>query len=75
MSLDIKAENGDRRVQRTRRALRFAVVSLLAERGWDGVSLPALCEPAGVGGDGRRPATSGRIDAGPHLHWRRPASA
>jgi hypothetical protein len=27
----------------------------LAERGWDGISVPAVCERADVGGDGRRP--------------------
>jgi AcrR family transcriptional regulator len=45
----IRAETGDRRVLRTRRALRLAFVSLLAERGWDGVSVRAVCERADVG--------------------------
>lgn len=39
----------DRRVQRTRRALRDALVSLIAERGWDGFSVQELCDRADVG--------------------------
>jgi AcrR family transcriptional regulator len=49
MASGIKAETGDRRVQRTRRALRLAFVSLLAERGWDWVTVQAVCERADVG--------------------------
>lgn len=40
---------GDRRVQRTRRTLREALVALLLERGWDAVSVQDVCERADVG--------------------------
>ncbi len=40
---------GDRRVQRTRAALREALVALLAERGWDGFSVQDVCDRANVG--------------------------
>src|SRR5512147_2130636 len=40
---------GDRRVRRTRGALRDALVSLIIERGWDGFSVQDLCERADVG--------------------------
>ena len=39
----------DRRVQRTREALRVAMMSLMVERGWDGVDVQSLCELANVG--------------------------
>ncbi len=39
----------DRRVQRTRRGLREALVSLILERGWDAVSVLHVCERADVG--------------------------
>ena len=39
----------DRRVQRTRRALRDALLSLLPESGWDDISVQDLCERADVG--------------------------
>ncbi len=39
----------DRRVQRTRRALRDALVALILDRGWDGFSVQDLCERADVG--------------------------
>ncbi len=39
---------GDRRVQRTRRALRDALVALIAERGWDGFGVQELCDRADV---------------------------
>jgi AcrR family transcriptional regulator len=39
----------DRRVQRTRRALRDALVALILERGWDGFGVQELCERADVG--------------------------
>jgi AcrR family transcriptional regulator len=39
----------DRRVARTKRALRDALVSLALERGWDEVSIQELCERADVG--------------------------
>ena len=39
----------DRRVLRTRRALREALVDLLAERGWDGFTVQDICDRADVG--------------------------
>jgi AcrR family transcriptional regulator len=39
----------DRRVQRTRRALRAALVTLIHERGWDGFSVQDVCDRADVG--------------------------
>lgn len=39
----------DRRVRRTRNALREALVALIVERGWDGFSVQELCERADVG--------------------------
>jgi AcrR family transcriptional regulator len=39
----------DRRVARSKRALRDALVSLALERGWDQVSIQELCERADVG--------------------------
>ncbi len=39
----------DRRVRRTRSALRDALVALIIERGWDGFSVQDLCERADVG--------------------------
>jgi AcrR family transcriptional regulator len=39
----------DRRVQRTRRTLREALIALILERGWDGFSIQDLCERADVG--------------------------
>ncbi|WP_430649333.1 TetR/AcrR family transcriptional regulator [Bradyrhizobium nanningense] len=39
----------DRRVQRTRRALRDAFHTLMAERGWDDVSIQSICERANIG--------------------------
>jgi AcrR family transcriptional regulator len=41
--------NQDRRVQRTRRQLRDALVSLILERGWDRVSVQEVCARADVG--------------------------
>lgn len=38
----------DRRVQRTRRALREAMVALILERGWDGFGVQELCDRADV---------------------------
>jgi AcrR family transcriptional regulator len=38
----------DRRVQRTRRALRDAMVTLIVERGWDGFGVQELCDRADV---------------------------
>lgn len=39
----------DRRVMRTQRLLREALFSLVLERGWDQVSVRAICERADVG--------------------------
>src|SRR5512138_3736476 len=39
----------DRRVRRTRGALKDALVDLIVERGWDGFSVQDLCERADVG--------------------------
>jgi AcrR family transcriptional regulator len=39
----------DRRVQRTHRALREALIELILERGWDGASVQDVCERADVG--------------------------
>lgn len=39
----------DRRVQRTRRSLRDALISLLVERGWDDINIQILCERADIG--------------------------
>ena len=39
----------DRRVQRTRRQLREALVTLILERGWDAVSVRDICQKADVG--------------------------
>ena len=41
--------SADRRVQRTRRSLRDALISLLAERGWDDIGVQDICERADVG--------------------------
>jgi AcrR family transcriptional regulator len=41
--------SSDRRVQRTRRSLRDALISLLVEHGWDGINIQNLCERADVG--------------------------
>lgn len=42
-------QSPDRRVQRTRRALRDALISLLVERGWDDINIQNLCQRADVG--------------------------
>ena len=39
----------DRRVQRTRGALRGALMSLMAERGWDDVGVQDICDRANIG--------------------------
>lgn len=43
------SKNNDRRVQRTRQALRDALLSLLPERGWDDLSVQDICERADIG--------------------------
>jgi AcrR family transcriptional regulator len=40
---------GDRRVRRTRGALKDALVDLIVERGWEGFGVQDLCERADVG--------------------------
>jgi AcrR family transcriptional regulator len=42
-------DRDDRRVRRTRSALRDALVQLIVERGWDGFSVQDLCDRADVG--------------------------
>jgi AcrR family transcriptional regulator len=42
-------ESTDRRVVRTRAALRDALISLIIERGWDEVVIQDICERAGIG--------------------------
>lgn len=42
-------KTSDRRIQRTRRTLREALISLLLERGWDAVSVQDVCDKADVG--------------------------
>lgn len=39
----------DRRIQRTREALRDALLTLLPEVGWDGIDVAMLCEMANIG--------------------------
>ena len=39
----------DRRIQRTRDALRVALMELMAERGWEAIDVLALCERANIG--------------------------
>lgn len=39
----------DRRVQRTRSALREALMALMAERGWDAIDVQVLCDRADIG--------------------------
>lgn len=43
------AKTSDRRIQKTHRALREALIALIAERGWDEFSVQDLCERADVG--------------------------
>ena len=42
-------EPNDRRVQRTRRTLRAALISLLYEQGWDQIAVQDICNRADVG--------------------------
>ncbi len=42
-------DKDDRRVQRTRRSLREALIALIVERGWEGFSVQDVCERADVG--------------------------
>jgi AcrR family transcriptional regulator len=48
--MSVKAANPeDRRVLRTRRMLRDALIALIIERGWDEVSVQDVCDRADVG--------------------------
>lgn len=40
---------GDRRVQKTRKALRLALLSLMTEKGWDNTSVQDICDRADIG--------------------------
>lgn len=44
-----RSKSGDRRVQKTRKALRLALISLMTEKGWDDVSIQDICDRADVG--------------------------
>jgi AcrR family transcriptional regulator len=44
-----KPEKVDRRVRRTQRGLRDALIELILERGWDAVTVRDVCEAADVG--------------------------
>ena len=48
-SMNTPVRASDRRVQRTRRQLREALITLILERGWDAVSVRDVCEKADVG--------------------------
>ena len=39
----------DRRIQRTRDALREALMALMVERGWDAIDVQTLCDHANIG--------------------------
>lgn len=43
------AKTVDRRVQRTRDALRDALLALMLERSWDAIDVQTLCEQANIG--------------------------
>jgi AcrR family transcriptional regulator len=45
----VKSDQADRRVRRTKKLLRDALVSLVLQRGWDAVSVKEVCEHADVG--------------------------
>lgn len=47
--LPADAKAVDRRVQRTRDALRDAMMALMLERGWDAIDVQTLCEQANIG--------------------------
>ncbi len=42
-------KTSDRRIQKTHRALREALIALITERGWDGFTVQDLCKRADVG--------------------------
>lgn len=45
----VKSRSMDRRVQRTYRALREALVALMVERGWDEIGVQDICARADIG--------------------------
>lgn len=45
----LASRNVDRRVRRSRQLLHEALVALILERGWDRVTVQAVCDRAGVG--------------------------
>jgi len=45
----LPTKRGDRRVERTRRVLREALIALILERGWDAVTVRDICDRADVG--------------------------
>jgi AcrR family transcriptional regulator len=47
--LPISVQAVDRRVQRTRDALRVALMQLMVECGWDAIDVQTLCERANIG--------------------------
>jgi AcrR family transcriptional regulator len=47
--LPAPAESHDRRVQRTREALRQALMQLMVECGWDAIDVRTLCDRANIG--------------------------
>ena len=47
--MTVETLSADRRVQRTRLALRDALITLLEESGWDDINIQSLCERANVG--------------------------
>jgi len=49
MSKSPKKQHDDRRTQRTRGALRDAIIELMAERGWDEIGVQDVCERANIG--------------------------
>lgn len=51
MKITVPAGNDviDRRVQRTRDALREAMMGLMMENGWEGIDVQTLCERANIG--------------------------
>lgn len=49
ITVPASAEVLDRRVQRTRDALRVAMMQLMMEIGWDGIEVQTLCERANIG--------------------------
>lgn len=48
-NLTDEIQASDRRVLRTHRALRDALISLLLDRGWDDINIQVLCERADIG--------------------------